>query len=135
MTMSNQALSTGQPAPTKNSIQVMAIAPSAGSTVQESTVLTADLAYTVRDFEPGHYLVFAQFDTTTQGTSTVGTFKGYLPVKYANGRYRLCFALANIWKVPDLKRPLSVRFVLNKIDDASHNHSIAVTEPVSFRTD
>jgi hypothetical protein len=53
-------------------------------------------------------------------------------LKYASGSYRLCFPLTDVWSAPDVKKPLSVRFMLNKIDDAHHNHPIAITDRLSF---
>jgi hypothetical protein len=121
-----------QTAPTTNSIQVQRITPEAGTTVQRSTLLVADLAYTVKDFDSGKFLIFAQFDTNQKGRSTDGNFNNYLSLKYPSGAFRLCYPMIHIWSVPDLKKPLSVRFVLNKIDDPHHNHVIASTERFSF---
>jgi hypothetical protein len=106
----------------------------AGSSLQESNVLVAELAYAVRDFDAGKYVVIAQFDTNAQGKSTDGAFKYYPFLKYASGTYRLCFPLTDIWDVPDVKRPLSVRFLLNKIGDARHQQSVAITDRMFYPT-
>ena len=132
MRMSDLAPSNGQLTPATNSIQILTITPLAGSSVQKSTVLVADLAYAVRDFDSGKYIVIAQFDTNTKGKSTDGKFNSYPFLKYASGSYRFCFPLTDIWDVQDVKRPLSVRFLLNKIDDTHHNHAIAFTDRMSF---
>jgi len=127
--------SSNEPAPTANSVRLVTIEPIAGSHVRKSTVLVADLAFAIKDFDYGKYILFAQFDTTNPKRTTDGTFNGYPPLKYASGNYHLCFPLANIWNVPNVKRPLSVHFLLNKIDDAHHNHAIAVTDRLAFPTD
>jgi hypothetical protein len=121
-----------QTASTTNTIQVQRITPEAGTTVQKSTLLVADLAYTVKDFDSGKFLIFAQFDTNQKGRSTDGKFDSYQNLKYPGGTFRLCFPMVDIWSVPDLKKPLSVRFVLNKIDSPHHNHVIASTDRFSF---
>jgi hypothetical protein len=135
MTMSDHAPSKDQSGPATNSIQILTIKPPAGSGVDVSTVLVADLEYAVRDFDSGKYIVFAQFETNTNGKSTDGKFNSYPFLKYATGTYRLCFPLIDIWNVPDVKRPLTVRFLLNRVDDARHNHSIAITDRISFPVD
>jgi hypothetical protein len=132
--LTDQTPSTEQSPTTENSLRLVTIEPIADTRVQRSTVLVADLAFTVKDFDSGKYRVFAQFDTTTPGRSTDGTFDSYPSLKYASGNYRLCFPLTDIWNVANLKRPLSVRFMLNKIDDARHNHAIAITDRLSFPT-
>jgi hypothetical protein len=126
---------SNEPAPTANSLRLVTIEPIAGSHVQKSTVLVADLAFTVKDFDSGKYILFAQFDTTKPKRTTDGKFDSYPLLKYASGGYHLCFPLADIWDVPDVKRPLSVHFLLNKIDDAHHNHAIAITDRLSYPTD
>jgi|HubBroStandDraft_5_1064220.scaffolds.fasta_scaffold26758_1 hypothetical protein len=75
------------------------------------------------------------FDTTNPKRTTDGKFDSYPLLKYASGGYHLCFPLAHIWDVPDVKRPLSVHFLLNTIDDAHHNHAIAITDRLSYPTD
>jgi hypothetical protein len=126
---------SNEPAPTANSLRLVTIEPIAGSHVQKSTVLVADLAFTVKDFDSGKYILFAQFDTTKPKRTTDGKFDSYPLLKYASGGYHLCFPLADIWDVPDVKRPLSVHFLLNTIDDAYHNHAIAITDRLSYPTD
>jgi hypothetical protein len=132
MKMSDRATSNEQAAPTTNKIQVLTVTPPVGSSVQKSTVLVTDLVYDVKDFDSGKYTVIAQFDTNTSGRSTDGTFNSYPVLKYASGSYRLCFPLTDVWSAPDVKKPLSVRFMLNKIDDAHHSHPIAITDRLSF---
>jgi hypothetical protein len=127
--------SSNEPAPTANSLRLITIEPIAGSHVQKSTVLVADLAFAIKDFDSGKYILFAQFDTTTPNRTTDGTFNSYPPLKFASGSYHLCFPIADIWSAPGVKRPLSVHFLLNKIDDAHHNHAIAITDRLSYPTD
>jgi hypothetical protein len=89
--------SSNEPAPTANSLRLVTIEPIAGSHVQKSTVLVADLAFAVKDFDSGKYILFAQFDTTNPNRSTDGAFNSYPSLKYASGNYHLCFPLADIW--------------------------------------
>jgi hypothetical protein len=132
MRMLSAAPSSDQEAPATSGLDVLTITPPQGSKVRRSTVLMADLAYTVKDFEPGKYIVLAQFDTNSKSKTTDGHFDGYPILKYANGIFRMCFPLSNVWDLPDLQRPLSVRFLLNKTDDARRSHSVAHTDPISF---
>ncbi len=102
--------------------------------MQKSTVLVVDLAYSVQDFDTGKYFVLAQFDTDTDGITTDGTFNRYPVLKNASGTYRLCYPLTDIWNAPGVKRPLTVRFLLNQIDGPRFSHGVAFTDPISFPT-
>ena len=135
MAMINRATSNEQTAPAADKIQILNITPPAGTTVHKWSTLAVDLAYEVKDFDSGQYIVIAQFDTKANGRSTDGKFNSYPHMQYARGSYRLCFPLNNVWYEPDVKRPFSVQFRLNKIDDELHNHTVARTDLLSFAAD
>ena len=132
MAITNRANSNEQTAPAADNIQILNVTPPEGSRLHKSSVLVVNLTYDVKDFDSGQYIVLAQFDTNTNGRSMDGKFNSYPHMKYARGSYRLCFPLENVWNEPDVKRPFSVQFRLNKIDDEHHNHTVARTDRLSF---
>jgi hypothetical protein len=103
-----------------------------GANVREATILKATIAYEISDFETSKYIVIAQFDKNTRGESTDGKFQYYPFLKFGKGIYQLCYPLIDIWNEPDVKKPLTVRFLLNKVSDARHNKPVAVTDRISF---
>ena len=130
--MTNRAILDEQTPAAADKIQILNVTPPAGSGLQKSTVPVVDLAYEVKDFDSGQYIVVAQFDTNTNGRSTDGKFNSCPHLKYARGSYRLCFPPKNVWSEPDVKRPFLVQFRLNKIDNEHHSHSVALTDRLSF---
>src|SRR5437762_1928102 len=130
----DQQASASAVTPAGTSIKLLTITPPAGTNVRKETVLVADLAYAVKDFELSRFKVMAQFDTN-RGTTTDGTFKNYPVLKAAAGKLRFCFPLAHIWDGPEMKRPLSVRFFLNRMYDGGMSKVIAHTDPLLYPTE
>jgi hypothetical protein len=116
--------------PDKNSIKVLSVTPEAGAEVHKWTVLEADLAYTLKDFEPEKYFVTAQFEMLSANLMTDANFKriNYHYLTLPAGAYRLCFHLADIWNLADVRRPFQVHFLLNKRDTPNTSHSVAFTD-------
>lgn len=121
-------------APADTALQLISISPPTGSDVQRSTVLVADLAYTVKDFAAGRFIILAQFDLKAERRTTDGAIKSHPYLESASGSYRLCFPLTDIWD-RDVKRPLSVRFVLDRVDASHRHHPVAKTEKLSYQTE
>jgi hypothetical protein len=124
-----------QSAPTMTSIQLLSITPQAGTPVHETTVLLAELAYSVEGFEPARFKILAQFDTNTSGVTTDGAFTNYPVLKTASGKLRFCFPLTYVWGAPNIKLPLTARFFLNKIYESGISEVIAHTDRLTFPTD
>jgi hypothetical protein len=120
--------------PDKDSIKIFSMTPEAGSEVHKWTVLVADLAYTLKDFAPDKYFVTAQFALLGSNMMTDGNFKhsDYHDLSSATGTYRLCFHLTDIWNQQGLRKPLEVRFLLNRRDDPHSSHSVAVTDKIQL---
>jgi hypothetical protein len=131
MRFEGQGIGADPGAPTETSIRLLSITPQAGTPVGENTALQADLAYSVRDFQPGHFKIMAQFDTYTSMT-TDGAFKNYPFPESPAGKLHFCFPLRFVWNLPDIKRPLVVRFLLNRVYESGMSQSVARTEKVTF---
>jgi hypothetical protein len=124
--------SAKRPAPAATRLTLDNITPPAGTNVQRNTTLVANLHYEVRDFEQDRFFVMAQFDTDIDSRTTDGTFENYPVLKTASGQLRFCFPLANIWDDPRVKRPLKVRFWLNRKLSESESRSITGTAPFVY---
>jgi hypothetical protein len=122
----------GQPAPTESGIHLLSISPQPGSALSEQTALLADLEYSVAGFEPGQFKILAQFDTDTRGLTTDGSFKNYAFPKFAVGKLRFCFPLRHVWNLPNIKRPLTVRFMLNRVYESGLSVPVAKTATLIF---
>jgi len=133
-TPTQQAAGDEASASTDTGLQLISISPPVGSLVTRSTVLVADLAYAVTDFTADQFTILAQFDSPVEHRTTEGSFKSHPYLQSASGSYRLCFPLTDIWD-RDVKRPLSVRFVLNRVDESHRNHAVARTEKLSYRVE
>jgi hypothetical protein len=105
--------------------------PQDGANVTPDTVLTADVDYAIKDFEPGKYIVMAQVETTSPGTTTNGGFED-VAVKDASGHLVVKFPLRYVWNLPQVKFPLVVHFNLNeKLQDGAST-PIASSQPVTL---
>ena len=121
-----------QPEPTQTAIRLLSVAPQPGAPVSEQTALVADLEYAVKDFEPGHFKIVAQFDTDVEGATTDGSFKTYPFPKVAVGKLRFCFPLRHVWNLPNIKRPLTVRFMVSEVYESGMSVPVAKTAPLTF---
>lgn len=129
-----EGASAGGGLPTRTDIKLLRITPAAGTTVRKETVLVADLAYSVKDFEANRFMVLAQFDTGFPGVTTDGDFKNYPILSTPAGKLRFCFPLEDVWNDPDLRFPLSVRFYLGRMHGRGRSEVVARTATVVYPT-
>jgi hypothetical protein len=101
---------------TTGSLGIVDVSPPTGSEVTRDTVVVARLAFTVAKFEPDQYFLLAQFDEKAPGKSTDGTFpSSAVPVlARASGEYVFSFPLKHVWDLPEVRRPITMRFLLNR---------------------
>ena len=118
--------------PMRTALHLSSIMPAPGAPVNEKTLLLADLDYAVADFEPGHFKIMAQFETITDGMTTDGSFRDYPFPRSAAGKLHFCFPLSDVWNLPTIKRPLTVRFMLNRVYDSGMSEPIAKTGFFTF---
>jgi hypothetical protein len=119
-------------APLQTAIRLLSISPQPGAPVSEKNALLAELDYSVEDFEPGHFKVMAQFETVTDGMTTDGGFRDYPFPQSAAGRLHFCFPLSYVWNLPNIKRPLTVHFMLNRVYESGVSEPVAKTDFLTF---
>jgi hypothetical protein len=124
--------SAGDVAPSRTDIRIVRVSPAGGANVGRSTVVVADLAYTVAEFEPGLYSVFAQFKTSDPGATEGGQYNGTVQVTEPAGILRICYPLASLWSIERISWPLSMWFYLGRKDGDSGTDVKAKTTAISF---
>jgi len=121
--------------PADSTLQLQSVTPDPEETVEKGTVLTAVLAYQIKGFEAGQFVIFAQFNTMSDGATTDGTFNRY-PVPMAqSGSLRFCFPLSDVWNDPGVARPLIVRFYLGHQEGSNRVVVVAQSKTLIYRTD
>jgi hypothetical protein len=124
--------SAGDVAPSRTDIRIVRVSPAGGANVGRSTVVVADLAYTVANFEPGVYSVFAQFKTSDPEATEGGQYSGAVDVTEPAGILRICYPLASLWSIERISWPLSMWFYLGRKDGDSGTDVKAKTTAISF---
>jgi ketosteroid isomerase-like protein len=124
------------PEPSPGSIELVSLAPQSGSGIGKDTTVNAELSYAVEQFEPGFFLVMADFATTKPGISTMGVG---VPVKQPilirpKGRVSLAYPIAAVWDDKDVKAPFELRFCLQQlIGMLGMSRTVACTRPVTLQ--
>jgi hypothetical protein len=131
-TVSEDQGATPKTGPVRTAIHLSSITTQPGAPVGERTLLLADLDYSVEDFEPGHFKIMAQFETITNGLTTDGGFRDYPFPRSAVGKLHFCFPLSYVWNLPNIKRPLTVHFMLNRVYESGVSEPIAKTDFFTF---
>jgi ketosteroid isomerase-like protein len=123
------------PKPSLGSLKVLMLTPLAGSEVSRDSLIVAELSYAVETFEPGRFLVMADFATTTPGVTTMGHGTVEQPVLVRpNGRIKLSYSLRAVWADNDVKRPFEVRFCIGQLIGAlGGSVSVVCTAPAIFK--
>ena len=120
------------PRASKPSMTLLSVRPAESSYVTDETVVTAELEYDIDRFEPGMYLVTAQFETVDPKLTTSGMFVDHPEVQFAHGVLRFCIPLRNLWTQPTVKWPLGVVFHLTRRNDDGSTAVVASTPVTRF---
>ncbi len=115
-------------------MELLRLFPSAGSMVDEGTVIVAVVRYEVRPFRHNLYYVMPQLIThdpsrTISGPLPVGDFPR---LKAAAGDTTVSLPVAGVWKDRNVVKPLQVWFYLNRDDGGGRSSVIATIGPFSF---
>ena len=93
------------------------------------TTLQADLAWSVLDFQPGHFKIAVQLDPNMMSSPRAHyTFS----VESAVGKLHFCFPLNEVWYLRNVNQPLTVRFLLNRALEDGTSQSVATTGEMTF---
>jgi hypothetical protein len=126
----------GPPAgpPKGPTLRLESLLPAAGTMVVPSTVLEAELSYTVPEAEFDRFRVMPVFETknprTTVNADNAGTF-----FSSAAGTCRVRVFLEAAWRAPQIKRPFKVWFHLTRSGDGSRSDVVASLGPFTFPTE
>jgi hypothetical protein len=89
--------------------------PTPGSTLAETSVVTATLEFSIANFVagPGRYYLLIQFEATDGSTfNHYDSFADSPELKSAVGTVKIEYAMSNIWHIEKLRRPIRVWFYL-----------------------
>lgn len=121
--------------PPRDTLKIESISPMAGSEMDKNTVLTAELSYTVRDYEPDQYRLLTQFQTTIAGRSTDGNFPDTAIPQLCGpaGRIVIAFPLHHVWGPGVIAHPPKVAFLIVRRIESNRSVGVADTGFVGFR--
>ncbi len=118
----------------EGSLRLVEVSPAADTRVTKDTIVVARLAFNIGVFGPGQYFLMAQAETKTQGRTTDGSFpsSGYPVLDQSTGEQTCSFPLVYVWDRRDVKRPITLWFLLNKRTGPGKSYAVAVTGPVDY---
>jgi hypothetical protein len=116
-------------------LRLIEVTPKPGSEVTKDTVVEARLAFSISPNDGGEFFVLAQFETNLPGRTTDGSFplRKTRTLQQRNGEVTLSFPLTHVWDEPDVKRPLTMWFFLNK-KAGNTGTGAALVGPVQYIT-
>ena len=120
------------PAARKPTLALVSIQPAESGYVTDETMVAAELEYDIDRFEPGMYVVNAQFATVDAHATMGGTFGEIPEVQFAHGTLRFCYPLRGVWKVPTVKWPLALVFNLTRRNEDGSFTVVASTSVTQF---
>ena len=119
--------------PATGTLELVQIKPGEGSRVTGGTFLVAKLRYKVDPFVKGKYFVMPQFAMVRPGASSSGNLpRTAFALEEPSGFVTISIPMSRIVHDEQLRRPLELRFFLNKQDDSRHSHILAKTVLVQY---
>jgi hypothetical protein len=98
----------------QNSFSLVSISPTANSTVDASTTLTAEIEYSIADFDTTKtYAVFIWFKRTDTGSKFNDTTNGVEPITSASGSVTHVYPISVDLADPYIKQPLELMYALH----------------------
>ena len=120
------------PSASNPSIKLISVSPADNSYVSRDSTIVAELEYWIDRFEPGMYLLNAQFETTDPHVTTGGRLQEHPELQYAHGALRFCYPLHGIWSEPQVSFPLALKFSLTKRNEDGSTQVIAQSPTTHF---
>lgn len=123
--------------PASAKVELISIAPPAGTTVDATTALTAEIKYSIDHFEPATNYYIAPLFASKRGNGN--TFNAYdrldegTPITTAVGTVTIRYGIARELRSPELARPVRVWFYVLERTSAQTTRVIGKTEAVEFR--
>lgn len=117
---------SGQEGAATGVLELVEIKPEDGSRVTGGTFLVAKLRYKVEPFVKGKYFVVPQFAMTRPGASSSGNLpRMTYDVEAPSGVVTVSIPMSRVVSDESLRKPIELRFVLNKRDDSRRSHTLA----------
>ncbi len=117
-----------------STLEVVSVTPAKGTAVAKETVVVAELAYSVSNFEKRRFFVMAQLATDNPLRTTGGRtpLAPYVELADAKGRLSLAFPIASVWDLPEVKKPFRMWFYLTQDTGPKRNLVVAKTAPIDY---
>jgi len=118
-------------------LNLVTVTPSSGERVSKTTVVVAELAYSVTGFRKGRFYVTAQVATDDPKRTTSGRMPParHVKLKATEGRLSLAFPVESVWDMPGIRRPLRIWFYLHETTGHGRSRVIAMTGPTDYGVD
>jgi hypothetical protein len=120
------------PSASHPTIKLIAVSPADSNYVSRDSTVVAEIEYSIDRFEPGMYLLTAQFETTDSKITSGGAVQELPELQYAHGAIRFCFPLRAIWSQPQIRFPLALKFNLTKRNEDGSTRVIAQSPVTRF---
>jgi hypothetical protein len=109
-----------------STIQVKNVLPLPGYPIDADTVLRADIAYEIGEFDSGHatYVLVPKFESAVDANRTFNSLphpSSGLQLTEASGVAHLVYPIRREWGSGKLAKPIHVRFFIMKI---GHDHKV-----------
>jgi hypothetical protein len=124
----------GAPNTSAAEVVVSAITPSAGSEVQQSSVVEATVQFTIERFKPkgDTYYLLTQFEDSSGEAIQSGRLADHPILTAAKGSVVVTYPLARVWGSARLRKPLKMWFCV--VERIGPNDSVVIgrTGPIEY---
>jgi len=102
--------------------------------LNEKSIISVDLDYSIDSFKAGAYSVLAQFDTTEKNFTTDGDFPAtdYPTLTKEKGRIHINFPVYYALNAKNISIPLKVRFFITRSTDPYTSIVVAQSKTLTF---
>jgi hypothetical protein len=120
-------------------VSIKSLSPAAGTRVNATTILHAEIQYQISDFDPSHAkYVIAPFFDQKDGRGSFNALPHALdakPLKKPSGLVELNYPIAREWASGDLEWPVRVVFRILEVTNGKTLYPLADSEPVSYNVE
>jgi hypothetical protein len=117
-------------APTGNAVKLLSVSPPEGRAVGSATVMIADVSYGTREFVSGQTRLAVQFEPAAGSGRDEAVGGSFPALKDSTGTVRFCVPLSRPLNDANLKKPLTLHFVLLK--GAAQGPEVVIARSAAF---
>jgi hypothetical protein len=123
-------------APARATLTLVSISPAAGETIDERTVMTAEIQHEIENFQPGRvYYLMPQFDSVEGPGRTFNALDGMrngVAIRAQSGTSLVRYPVKREFSSWRLARPVNLRFFLVEQTGRDRSRVIGSTEMISY---